>query len=299
MADKAKTLSKKAIIGIATIIILLFIAGLSVGIFLADKGKTEAADNSEIAENRVENENKDNNGQNEDSSVQNSDNQVENNNQTPNTEGNQTENDNQPANNNTTNNNTTNNNANNNNENNNIANNTQTTGNNGTTNKGVTTGTNVNEVGETTITRIEEGEEKVVAKKFWDWWNPMSVVVASTTANLDAEKTEIIVEKSATTEAGENLVYAGEQIKYTINVTNNSKKDVENIEVTDKIPANTTFVSINNDGTTITEGNDIVGVKWVISIPAGETKTVEFPVTVNQTMVDEKRIHKQQSNCKW
>ena len=294
MAGKANTLSKKTIIAIATIIVLLLIAGISVGIFLADKGKTEAVDNKEVAENRIDNENKDNNDEKQDPSVQNPENQGNKNNQTPNTDGNQTANNNQTTNNNqtannnqTTNNNATNNNTNRNNENNNTANNTQTTGNNGTTNNGVTTGTNVNEVGETTITRVEEGEEKVVAKKFWDWWNPMSVVVASTTANINAEKPEIVVEKSATTEAGENLVYAGEQIKYTINVTNNSKKDVENIEVTDKIPANTTFASINNDGTTITEGNDIVGVKWVISIPAGETKTVEFTVTVNQTMVDE------------
>ncbi len=294
MAGKANTLSKKTIIAIATIIVLLLIAGISVGIFLADKGKTEAVDNKEVAENRIDNENKDNNDEKQDPSVQNPENQGNKNNQTPNTDGNQTANNNQTTNNNqtannnqTTNNNATNNNTNRNNENNSTANNTQTTGNNGTTNNGVTTGTNVNEVGETTITRVEEGEEKVVAKKFWDWWNPMSVVVASTTANINAEKPEIVVEKSATTEAGENLVYAGEQIKYTINVTNNSKKDVENIEVTDKIPANTTFASINNDGTTITEGNDIVGVKWVISIPAGETKTVEFTVTVNQTMVDE------------
>ena len=315
MAGREDTFNKKTIIAIATIIVLLLIAGISVGVFLADKGKTEAAESSQTAE-RIDNDKKEDNGNSEDQSVQNSDNQVRES-QEQNTDGNneQTQNsDNQTANNenNSTTNSTTNNTANNtsnsvatsnnqttrnnttNNKTNNKTNNnttstsnTQTPANTGKSNNGATTGTNVNEVGETTITRVEEGEEKVVAKKFWDWWNPMSVVVASTTANINAEKPNISVEKSATTEAGENLVYAGEQIKYTINVTNNGKKDVENIEVTDKIPANTTFASINNSGETITSENNIVGVKWIVSVPTGETVTVEFTVTVNPTMVDE------------
>ena len=47
MADKSKTISKKTIIAIAIVIVLLFIAGLSVGIFLADKGSTEAVDGNQ------------------------------------------------------------------------------------------------------------------------------------------------------------------------------------------------------------------------------------------------------------
>ena len=307
MAGREDTFNKKTIIAIVTIIVLLLVASISVGVFLADKGKTEAAESSQTAE-KIDNDKKEDNGNSEDQSVQNSDNQARES-QEQNTDGNneQTQNsDNQTAN--DENNNTTNNTANNtsnsvatsNNQTtrNNITNNktnnnttstssTQTPASTGKSNNGATTGTNINEVGETTITRVEEGEEKVVAKKFWDWWNPMSVVVASTTANINAEKPNISVEKSATTKAGENLVYAGEQIKYTINVTNNGKKDVENIEVTDKIPANTTFASINNDGETITSENNIVGVKWIVSVPAGETVTVEFTVTVNPTMLDE------------
>ena len=307
MAGREDTFNKKTIIAIVTIIVLLLVASISVGVFLADKGKTEAAESSQTAE-KIYNDKKEDNGKSEDQSVQNSDNQVRES-QEQNTDGNneQTQNsDNQTAN--DENNNTTNNTANNtsnsvatsnnqttrNNITNNKTNNNttstssiQTPASTGKSNNGATTGTNINEVGETTITRVEEGEEKVVAKKFWDWWNPMSVVVASTTANINAEKPNISVEKSATTEAGENLVYAGEQIKYTINVTNNGKKDVENIEVTDKIPANTTFASINNSGETITSENNIVGVKWIVSVPTGETVTVEFTVTVNPTMVDE------------
>lgn len=66
MADKSKTISKKTIIAIAIVIVLLFIAGLSVGIFLADKGSTEAVDGNQSTgesqttteENKNANENK-------------------------------------------------------------------------------------------------------------------------------------------------------------------------------------------------------------------------------------------------
>ena len=59
MADKSNTISKKTIIAIAIVIVLLFIAGLSVGIFLADKGRTEAVDgNQSIGESQTTEENK-------------------------------------------------------------------------------------------------------------------------------------------------------------------------------------------------------------------------------------------------
>ena len=59
MADKSNTISKKTIIAIAIVIVLLFIAGLSVGIFLADKGSTEAVDrNQSTGESQTTEENK-------------------------------------------------------------------------------------------------------------------------------------------------------------------------------------------------------------------------------------------------
>ena len=64
MADKSNTISKKTIIAIAIVIVLLFIAGLSVGIFLADKGSTEAVDrNQSTGESQTTEENK-NSGEN-------------------------------------------------------------------------------------------------------------------------------------------------------------------------------------------------------------------------------------------
>lgn len=87
------------------------------------------------------------------------------------------------------------------------------------------------------------------------------------------------------TEAGKNVVYAGQKITYTITVKNSGKKDVEKIEVTDKIPSNTTFESVENDGTVIkSENEEILGVKWLVDVKTGETTSVKFTVIVNENI---------------
>lgn len=50
MADRENALGKKTIIAIIAVIVLLFIAGISVGIFLADKGSSEAVDGNQVAD---------------------------------------------------------------------------------------------------------------------------------------------------------------------------------------------------------------------------------------------------------
>ena len=251
MADRENALGKKTIIAIIAVIVLLFIAGISVGIFLADKGSSEAVDGNQVADvnqntdaNNTNTENQKNddnnvnseNKQNENIQAENNNNQtgenstpdntniatkpdtgVQNNVTTPNN------NDGTVANNGTTNNNVT---ANNGETDNNVTNNTE-----------ITTGTNVNEVGETTVTRVEE-EEKLVSKDFWDWWTPASVLATAASAVSDTivpTTPDFTVEKFATTKSGENVVYAGENITYTIKVTNNGEKDLNNIEITDKL----------------------------------------------------------------
>ncbi len=86
------------------------------------------------------------------------------------------------------------------------------------------------------------------------------------------------VEKSSNPASGE-LVKAGDTISYTIAVTNVRDTDaLENVVVTDPVPAGTTFVSAANGGQLI----DGV-VTWNIgSIAAGQTKLVSFTVTVNE-----------------
>ena len=315
MADRENALGKKTIIAIIAVIVLLFIAGISVGIFLADKGSSEAVDGNQVADvnqntdaNNTNTENQKNddnnvnseNKQNENIQAENNNNQtgenstpdntniatkpdtgVQNNVTTPNN------NDGTVANNGTTNNNVT---ANNGETDNNVTNNTE-----------ITTGTNVNEVGETTVTRVEE-EEKLVSKDFWDWWTPASVLATAASAVSDTivpTTPDFTVEKFATTKSGENVVYAGENITYTIKVTNNGEKDLNNIEITDKIPENTTFVSFDDafniikGKTVIGENDEVVGVKWVVSVPGHKENEdansvfVRFTVNVNKMMLVE------------
>ena len=318
MADKENALGTKTIIAIVAVIVLLFIASISVGIFLADKGSSEAVDGNQIADvnqntdanntNTESPKNDDNNANNE--NKQNENIQAENNNQTGEnnaTPDNTTTEPNTGAQNNVTtpNNNGTvaNNNANNNGTTNNVTNNvTANNGNvnnNATNNTEITTGTDVNEVGETTVTRVEE-EEKLVSKDFWDWWTPASVLASTASAVSDTivpTTPDFTVEKFATTEAGKNVVYAGENITYTIKVTNNGEKDLNNIEITDKIPENTTFVSFDDifnisKGTEIFgRNNEVVGVKWIVSVPGHKENEeanyvfVRFTVNVNKMML--------------
>ena len=289
MAGNTNTLSKKTIVAIVIAIVLLFVASLSVGIFLANRGDAEAAGGNQISDvNQTENNNQNTSSDNNQAPDQNTN--IENNNtDSNNTENNNTENNN-PETPNTDgnsgtvvdNNETTNNNTNNNDTVNNAENNTENRTNNNTA--GVTTDANVNQVGETTVTRVEE-RERLVSRDYWDWWTPTSVAVASTATRLSPTTPDITVEKTAMTEAGKNVVYAGQKITYTITVKNSGKKDVEKIEVTDKIPSNTTFESVENDGTVIkSENEEILGVKWLVNVKAGETTSVKFTVIVNENI---------------
>ena len=289
MAGNTNTLSKKTIVAIVIAIVLLFVASLSVGIFLANRGDAEAAGGNQISDvNQTENNNQNTSSDNNQAPDQNTN--IENNNtDSNNTENNNTENNN-PETPNTDgnagtvvdNNKTTNNNTNNNGTVDNAENNTENRTNNNTA--GVTTDANVNQVGETTVTRVEE-RERLVSRDYWDWWTPTSVAVASTATRLSPTTPDITVEKTAMTEAGKNVVYAGQKITYTITVKNSGKKDVEKIEVTDKIPSNTTFESVENDGTVIkSENEEILGVKWLVDVKTGETTSVKFTVIVNENI---------------
>ena len=281
-------MSKKRIISITTIIVLLFVTGIAVGVFLYGREETQATgENQTIDENQVTDGNQstdkiqpgENSTQDQESpdklitpgeeavgnneTVENVDNQTANNNNITNTQGN--------------------------------------VGNNG----GITTNTNVDYVGETTISRVEE-QERLISEDFLDWWQPMTLSVKPT--ELGVKLPQVSVKKSAITGVGEDkFVYVGQNITYVIAVTNNSETAVENIEVTDRIPENTTYVEesiedafivrkVNGEFTseivgtksTVEVENKVVGVKWVVSIPAGETMIARFTVNVNEMMIDAK-----------
>lgn len=280
-------MSKKRIIALITVIVLLFAAGISVGVFLYTKGTTQATDGNQTTD---QSENPEDEEQVVDRNPVNSDDNTATTGDNENTNNEATDNnvvDNDTANN---------------------AGNTNTVGNATNTenvgNTGVTTGTGVNNVGETTIERIEE-QERLVSKDFWNWWQPMTVSVQPT--EVGVKLPEISVKKAVITPTGCNeLVYAGQDITYVIAVTNNSDIAVENIEVKDKIPEKTTYVEnsiedpviirkVNDEliseivGTksTVTSENKTVGVKWIVSIPAGETVIARFTVKVDTLMQDE------------
>ena len=167
---------------------------------------------------------------------------------------------------------------------------TATTGTTGGTNPTTTTTDNIQE---STITReetivhpdqlIAQGEDKV--------WAPTDLNASFTSAysNIDAvEPTDITVTKTATTQSESTLVQAGEEITYTITVTNNTSERIERIYVTDAIPAGTTYVSSMGDVETFTdaEGN-VTSLRWLVDVDASTeevkgTTTVEFTVRVNE-----------------
>ena len=148
-------------------------------------------------------------------------------------------------------------------------------------------GTSLNAVGETTVTRVEE-QEKLVSKEYWDWWTPLNNVATATLTNMNIEETQLEVNKTVTTETGSNnLVYAGEEVTYEINITNKGTRTEENIEVIDQIPQNTTFVSVNDENTAeemVDENNNVIGIKWYVTVEPEETVTVSFTVKVKENV---------------
>ena len=259
MKGQSSTFKKKTIIEIIAVAILVVIAIASIVIFLKDRISSEAID-------------KDNQTEQIDNNQKADDNSNQNNGQEP--DGTNQEN-NQNSGNNANNNNE----DNNNNSNNSNGNNTNNTNN----NTGVTTGSNVNEIGETTVERVEE-REKLVSRDYWDWWKPTTISVNSTVANIVPALPDITVTKTAETDAGNKLVYAGEKITYTIVVKNNGNQDVEKIEVMDKIPSNTTFDSVENEGIVVKSSKapeKVVGIKWIITVKAGEEVSLKFTVVVD------------------
>ena len=259
MKGQSSTFKKKTIIEIIAVAILVVIAIASIVIFLKDRISSEAID-------------KDNQTEQIDNNQKADDNSNKNNGQQP--DGTNQENNQNSGNNANNNNEDSNNNSNNSN-----GNNTNNTNN----NTGVTNGSNVNEIGETTVERVEE-REKLVSRDYWDWWKPTTISVNSTVANIVPALPDITVTKTAETDAGNKLVYAGEKITYTIVVKNNGNQDVEKIEVMDKIPSNTTFDSVENEGIVVKSSKypeKVVGIKWIITVKAGEEASLKFTVVVD------------------
>ena len=255
-------LNKKSAIAIAIVAILGILAVAGTVIFLKDKGSTDAAEiaseNSSDSET-VKEENKDNNTTSENNERQENSN---------NTQGNNTKNNSQKS-------------ENKNNNNSKTTENSETVENNQTIQD---TDNGVDSITESTITRVTEGDLVKVEDNRTVAWSQMDFNIKPVVSKIDSEKTEITVEKKATTKMGTNLTSKGEKIEYTLKVENNSDKDVKGVEVSDTIPEKTTYVeeSASNDANVIKDGDKVVGLKWYVDISAQSSVEVKFTVKVNE-----------------
>ena len=91
----------------------------------------------------------------------------------------------------------------------------------------------------------------------------------------------IEIEKSADKTTSVTL---GDTITYTFTITNNSKKTINNVAVTDVIPTNTTFVSMDKSYNYNHKDNNII---WNIpSIESGKTIKLSYVVSVTNKTTD-------------
>ena len=114
-------------------------------------------------------------------------------------------------------------------------------------------------------------------------------------------KPHITAEKVSNPKTGSTVKY-GEIITYIIKVKNDGT-ETKTVDITDNIPLNTEFDSVQDQGTTITNNGKVTGVKWTKTIPANTTTpiTVSFKVKVtgnvaqkieNKAIVDNEETNK-------
>ncbi len=100
------------------------------------------------------------------------------------------------------------------------------------------------------------------------------------------DSASILREKTASPASG-SLVEMGDEITYTITVTNPRYDDINNVIVTDAVPAGTTFVSADNNG--VEAGGKVT---WNLgTLPAGQTVAVSFIVKVADSFVTSGNLH--------
>ena len=165
-----------------------------------------------------------------------------------------------------------------------------TTGTQGTTSTSTTTGTTAGGTTTTTTEGIQESTitrtETEVVEPAWErqdlGWSPSGVnadFASAGLSTLNVQEDDVKIEKEAYTKTGTGLAQEGETIEYKITVINNSEKTVE---VKDRIPEQTTYVSASADnGAEEVKEDDgtVTGLVW--NVEAGKTIVLSFKVTVD------------------
>ncbi|MFC3196333.1 gliding motility-associated C-terminal domain-containing protein, partial [Parapedobacter deserti] len=80
---------------------------------------------------------------------------------------------------------------------------------------------------------------------------------------------------------GDGSAQAGEELTFTITVTNTGQADLENIAIADPVPANTTYVAGSASHSGMLSGG---ALNWTVDVPRGQSVSVSFKVTVNAAL---------------
>ena len=295
---KAKMSYQNKKIAIITVIVLILIAGISIGAYSYFKGNSDAeattSENTTInnetmsEQNSVSEENNETseetntteNGSDANSSSDETNSESNNNENTSNNGSNAGTNSSSSSNNNSSNNgssNDSNNNA----------------SNNGANSNGNTADSNDNNGAElpneeyTQTDYIETGREILVSESLKVGWINAALLRDNVSTKIDVEKPSLELNKTAEINSinpEDNGVQTGSQITYNITVTNTSETvDANNVTVKDAIPEGTSFVegSIAINGAINSELTDADLANGIdVNVPAGESVTVSFTVTV-------------------
>jgi uncharacterized repeat protein (TIGR01451 family) len=95
-----------------------------------------------------------------------------------------------------------------------------------------------------------------------------------------------IADLSVTKADSPDPVTVGNNLTYTITVTNNGPDPAQSVTVTDNLPAETTFVSCSSTGGGVCGGSGNNRTVTFASLASGESETITFVATVNCSVVD-------------
>jgi serine protease len=98
---------------------------------------------------------------------------------------------------------------------------------------------------------------------------------------------EIIASDLAITKTGSpDPATVGDNLTYTVTVTNNGPNTATSVTVTDNLPAETTFVSCSSTGGGVCGGSDNNRTVTFASLATGESETITFVANVNCSVAD-------------